>query len=282
VKLAAVAILAAAALPAAAAKPVAETPVLAFSAEAGGNADVYVAALDGTGLRRLTTSPAADFDPSWSPDHRRVAYRCQVGTSSDICVVEVAGGAPANVTATPGDEWSPAWSPDGDWIAFYSDRADRGSIWLMHPDGSAIHRLVAAGEYPSWSRDGRWVAYADMLTRDIAVVGADGSGKRLLARSRAYDMSPSFAPGGRAIVFDSQRGFRRVRERGIGPEFEIFRVGVAGRGVRRLTRNLSEDRFPDYGPDGRVIFSRGGALWIANGDGTQKRRLPLNGTFPDW
>jgi hypothetical protein len=65
--------------------PLAATPFLAFSAERAGNTDIYVAALDGTGLRRLTTAPGADFDPSWSPDRTRVAYRCQVGTSSDIC-----------------------------------------------------------------------------------------------------------------------------------------------------------------------------------------------------
>jgi len=282
VRCAAAALVAALAVPGAGARPSGAETALAFSAEAGGNTDVYVAALDGSRLRRLTTSPGADFDPSWSPDHRHVAYRCQVGTSSDICVVGVAGGGAVNLTQTRGDEWSPAWSPDGDWIAFYSDRADRGSVWVMRPDGSEAHRLVPAAEYPSWSPDGSRIAYADMRTRDIAVVGADGREKRLLARSAAYDMSPSFSPGGRAIVFDSQRAFRRVHEFGIGPEFEIFRVGVNGKSVRRLTRNRAEDRFPDYGPDGRIVFSRGGALWIANGDGTHKRRLPLNGTFPDW
>jgi TolB protein len=121
-----------------------------------------------------------------------------------------------------------------------------------------------------------------MRTRDLAVVRADGSRKRLLARDPAYDMSPSFSPDGRRIAFDSQRGFKRVVERGVGPEFEIYSVGVDGRGIRRLTRNRVEDRFPDFGPDGRVIFSRGGELWIVNANGSRARRLPLHGSFPDW
>jgi Tol biopolymer transport system component len=264
------------------ADPSAAGPLLAFSAERNGNSDIYVAALDGTGLRRLTTGPDADFDPSWSPDRRRVAYRCQVGTSSDICIVGVDGAGSVDVTNTPGDEWSPAWSPDGRWIAFFSDRADQGSLWLMHPDGSAARRLVGGGEYPAWSPDGRLLAYADMPTRDLAVVRADGSHKRLLARSPAYDMSPSISPNGRLVAFDSQRGFAHVRERGIGPEFEIYRVGIGGRYVRRLTRNRAEDRFPDFGPGGRIVYSRGGQLRITGSDGRNARRLPLHGSFPDW
>ena len=268
-------------MPAGAAAP-ARAPLVAFSAEHDGNADVYVAALDGSGLRRLTTAPGADFDPSWSPDRRRIAYRCQVGTSSDICIVDLDGGPSLDVTNTPGDEWSPAWSPDGRWIAFFSDRADLGSIWLMHPDGSEAHRLIAGAEYPAWSSDGRVIAYSDMRTRDIALARADGSHRQLLSRNPAYDMSPSISLNGRLMAFDSQRGFRHVRERGIGPEFEIYRMGIGGRFARRLTRNQVEDRFPDFGPGGRIIFSRGGRLWIVGEDGRHARRLPLDGSFPDW
>ena len=256
--------------------------LIAFSTERGGNTDVYVAFEDGSGLRRVTTSPAADFDPSLSPDRGSLAYRCQVGTANDICTVGVDGGPVTDVTrGWPGDEWSPAWSPDGAWIAFFADRAPTG-LWLIRPNGSDAHSLVGGGEYPSWSPDGSLIAYADMPTRDIAVVHADGTGKRLLARNAAYDMSPSFSPNGRTIAFDSQRGFRRVRERGIGPEFEIYVVGADGRHVRRLTRNQAEDRFPDFGPDGRIVFSREGVLWTSNRDGSHKRRLPLEGSFPDW
>jgi hypothetical protein len=84
------------------------------------------------------------------------------------------------------------------------------------------------------------------------------------------------------LSFDSQRGFKRVRERGIGPEFEIYTAGKNGRRLKRLTRNHFEDRFPDYGPDGRIIYSEGGQLWIVGGQGHHRHRLPLQGSFPDW
>jgi Tol biopolymer transport system component len=274
------ALVAAALATCAGAAPQTRTPLLlAFSAESAGNTDVFVAREDGSDVRRLTSSPGADFDPSLSPDRQEVAYRCQRGTSSDTCVVGVDAGRPRDLTNTRGDEWSPAWSPDGRSIAFFSDRGPLG-IWLMRPDGSSPHLLVAGGEYPSSSPDAERIAYGDMATRDIAIVRSDGSHKHLVARNPAYDMSPSFSPDGRRIAFDSQRSFRHPLERGIGPEFEIY-VRANGR-VRRLTRNRAEDRFRDFGPDGRIVFSRGGRLWVTNRDGTHKRRLPLDGTFPDW
>ncbi len=44
---------------------------IAFSSED----DVYVMDADGSHLRRLTTAPGPEFEPSWSPDGTRIAYR---------------------------------------------------------------------------------------------------------------------------------------------------------------------------------------------------------------
>src|SRR6266545_3533102 len=37
--------------------------------------DVYVMRADGSHVRRLTSQRGAEFDPSWSPDGTRIAYR---------------------------------------------------------------------------------------------------------------------------------------------------------------------------------------------------------------
>ena len=60
-----------------------------------------------------------------------------------------------------GDIWDAIWSPDGRWIAFtLATKASGGQheLYLMHPDGSALHRLVSASDglistQPFWSRD---------------------------------------------------------------------------------------------------------------------------------
>ena len=47
---------------------------VAFEGLTTGNADIYVVGVDGTGLRRLTTDPATDQYPQWSPDGTTIVY----------------------------------------------------------------------------------------------------------------------------------------------------------------------------------------------------------------
>jgi hypothetical protein len=51
----------------------APTGRIAFSMGSSTHEDIYAVNADGSGLVRLTDDPAADFDPSWSPDGRRIA-----------------------------------------------------------------------------------------------------------------------------------------------------------------------------------------------------------------
>jgi Tol biopolymer transport system component len=47
---------------------------IVFSQSLGSGADLYSALPDGSGLRRLTTSPEDDLDPAVSPDGKEIAF----------------------------------------------------------------------------------------------------------------------------------------------------------------------------------------------------------------
>src|SRR5689334_21307646 len=52
---------------------------IAFASNRAGNFDIYTMSADGKAVTRLTTSPAADFEPTWSPDGARIAFLSQRG-----------------------------------------------------------------------------------------------------------------------------------------------------------------------------------------------------------
>jgi dipeptidyl aminopeptidase/acylaminoacyl peptidase len=103
--------------------------------------DIYVVNGDGTGLRQLTTGPAAEFDPSWSPDGRRIAYRVDSGpAAADIFVMNADGSGQRRIASG----LSPAWSPDGAMIAYADDQGSFAGA-LAAPPGWPGGRLGVRG-----------------------------------------------------------------------------------------------------------------------------------------
>ena len=113
----------------------------------GKRPQLYVIAPDGTGLRRLTTTPRSN--PSWSPDGRHLVY----DDGRRIVVVDSNGKNRRYLTAPTWWCYDPAWSPDGQTIAFvrYPSRtSDQGDLWIMSTDGTSPRLLAEDAEDPAW------------------------------------------------------------------------------------------------------------------------------------
>ncbi len=178
--------------------------------------DIWSMRADGTHVRRLTSSPAMEFDPTWSPDGSRIAYRHwpHNGTSR-IFVMKADGSDQWNLTRK--DVWGPDWSPDGRRIAFNSVVGTGGFDvygYVVAPDGSGLRRISRHYvEYPAWSPDGSRIAFmapepgATGSNPDYNIFGmdADGSHVRRLTTAPGEDGWPAWSPDGTRIVFSSAR-----------------------------------------------------------------------------
>ena len=112
--------------------------VIAFSRLAGAKSGLYLIRPDGTHLQRLTTKPA--FNPSWSPDGRRLVF----DNGSAISVINADGSGLRKLR--PKASKDPAWSPDGRTIAFVRE----GSVWLMGSNGAHVRIAVRNADQPAW------------------------------------------------------------------------------------------------------------------------------------
>lgn len=166
---------------------------------------------------------------------------------------------------------------NGQIVAYF-----KGQLYLIEPDGGTRRAVLGTtgGQEPTWSRDGSWIAFAkgrppeDPSTSDLYLVRPDGSGLRLVARDA---MQPTWSPDGRRLAF-MRDACADLDCPGIENSFELFVVGVDGRGLQQLTRNADYDGEPAWSPDGREIaFSSADGLFLIRPDGSGRRRLTRGG-----
>jgi TolB protein len=173
-----------------------------------GDGNLFVMHADGTHLKQLT-SGASVSAPSWSPSGGQIVVVRNQGT--ELIVIDATGDGIHVISSRHGYYQVPAWSPDGRWIAVQSapvGALDVESVYLLHPDGSDLHRVpgsTLSEGFPAWSPNGARLAYRS--GERIWLMNADGTHRRQLTHCRlpcVADYSPAWSPDGRRIAFTRQ------------------------------------------------------------------------------
>jgi Tol biopolymer transport system component len=252
-----------------------------------------------TGARRQIAD-ADGLQPRWSPSGHRVAY-WTAGTAGrnigqrDIWTVPAGGGPPTAVTHDAAVDWNPVWSPDGQHLYFSSDRGGSMNIWRVAIDersGRATsdpEPLTTPSSFTAhlaFSADGRRLAYSSIVQRqNIQRMRFDPAAERLMgdpswvtSGSRSWAL-PQPSPDGEWVAFWS-----------FFTQEDVYLAHPDGTGLRQLTNDAANDRFPSWSPDGkRLAFAsnRTGEyqIWIINADGSGLAQLtaaPEGLVYPVW
>jgi Tol biopolymer transport system component/DNA-binding winged helix-turn-helix (wHTH) protein len=212
-----------------------------WNGEKQDNFDIYVMQIGAEAPVRITSDPASDVSPAWSPDGRTMAFvRTLSYDRGEIVLVPAAGGPEHRIgevrdpefRETPPSLVSLTWSPDGRWIgASHRGSHDTGeNIYLFSVTGE-VRRVTGNGgafgyHTPAFSPDGRALAFGRMsgnLSGEIVVLrlGPDfrpvGKERSLTAGAR-LSVRPSWTPDGNGILYLSAR---RVYE---APEIRLVQV----------------------------------------------------------
>jgi Tol biopolymer transport system component len=254
--------------------------LIAYSTQDG---DIWVMRVDGSNRRQVTSAGGHDFDPSLSPDGRRVVFRTSrghyapdpTGTGVEgIMVADVDGSREREIQPRRGGLF-PDWSPDGRRIALSTLRADgTETILTMNPDGTNVHDTgVVGGECAEWSPDGARLAYCHHGRGgnfDVWVMNADGSHQQRLTSAAGRDYPGAWSLDGRRVAFGSQRG----------GNFDVWVMNADGSGQTRLTSGADQESPAAWLPDGRIVYASFHAeeplprWYLMNADGTGVRSLP--------
>jgi TolB protein len=259
---------------------------LAFSNNATGRKEIWIADYDGENLTRLTSDNSINLLPRWSTDGTRIYYTTYRYGNPDMFEIDRTAGKIKPFTTFQGLNIPGGFSPDGMTMAMTLSRGEDPGIYTLDIVTKKVKRLLknfGVSSSPTWSPDGTQVAFvSDRAGNPQLHVLEIATGKtRRLTRFNWCD-SPSWSPSGEWIVFAG----RETRKE----KLNIFITDLTGSQIRRLTSDAGDNEDPSWSPDGRFVAftsNRRGKreIFLMDADGSAPHPLTEmkgNSFTPNW
>lgn len=183
--------------------------------------DVWVSELNGQRVVRLTSTPAVERDPHFSPDGKSIAFTSNRSGGNAVYTVPVEGGTPTRLTWHPSASGARGWTPDGKKVLYASTRETAPTgyerLWTVGTDGGPSTLLTAQwGTDGSLSPDGtrialdrvdrwdsEWRAYRGGQNTPLVVLNLKDHSETLIPNESTTDIQPLWI--GETVYFLSDR-----------------------------------------------------------------------------
>ncbi|RHJ93096.1 S41 family peptidase [Parabacteroides bouchesdurhonensis] len=253
--------------------------------------DIYTVPTAGGKAAQLTTNPAHDTRPVWSPDGQQIAFASNRNGNFDIFIMDKDGGVPRQLTSHSENEYPEAFTNDKHILyqaSIQQDAKDGQFPSFLFPQ---IYKVSADGGRPelfssltmeniSINKDGDKLLYQDKkgyedawrkhhtssITRDIwlCTLNGDRSYKKITS-FKGEDRNPVWAADGNSFYYLSE-------ENG---SFNVYKGDLSGKNEKQITNHTTHPvRFLSSDNNGTLCYSYDGEIYTVK-EGSQPQKVNI-------
>jgi TolB protein len=241
---------------------------VAFTMRVNGQDDIYAIAIGETQPTRLTSHPADDRNPAWSPAGEKLAFASHRDGNWELYVLDLPTGEITRLTFDLAYQAAPSWSPDGMWLAYEGYQDGNLDIYIIRVDGSeGPFRLTfdpSPDSDPAWStaEAGREIAYVSWRdgNKEIYLLSLDDpredTARNVTNTPDLNEEHPAWSPGGLLLAYSAElEGSSLIYAKPIG---DLSSDPVT----------VGQGHNPDWSPDGESLIytaRQGGRSYLLAG-----------------
>lgn len=250
--------------------------------------DLWIVNKTGGEAKRLTSTPAVESNPYFSPDGQWIAFSSNRSGTSNVYIVSVEGGMSKQLTWHPSGSEVRGWTNDGKSVLFASgrDTAPRSynRLYTVSTNGG-LPTLVSE----QWGHDGHfspngkqmivdkmdrwdveWRAYRGGQNTPLIILDLESNEEQLLPNDSTTDIQPIWMND--KIYFLSDRDLVA----------NIWSYDPASKALDQITKFKGSDVKWLSGHNGTLVYEREGYLHTMNlnSNNTTQLNIEVIGDFP--
>ncbi len=250
--------------------------------------DIFTVPVSGGTATQLTTNPAYDSRPVWSPDGASIAFASDREGSLDVYIMSAQGGTPKRLTTNSGSETPLAFRDNGTILFQASEMPSAGDIQFPSSQFPQVYSVSVNGGRPqmftsiamdqiSVNPTTGKILYTDKkgyedpwrkhhtssIARDIWMSNADGkTGFKKLTDFAGENRNAVWAPDGKSYYYLSEKD----------GSFNVYKSAPGAQPVRLTQHTTHPVRFLSIAKDGKMAYSYNGELYTLT-DGGQPSKV---------
>ena len=253
--------------------------------------DIYTVPVSGGRATQITTNPAHDTRPIWSPNGQKIVFASDRMGSMDIFIVDKEGGIPTRLTTHSGNE-NPIVFKDNEHVLFQANILPAAEdMQFASAQFPQVYEVSTKGGRPimfssmpmedlNFSPDGHSILYHDKkgyecswrkhhtssITRDVWMCTLNGERSyKKLSTFNGEDRNPVWADANTYYYLSEQTG-----------SFNIFKADIKGGQPKQITHHTQHPvRFLSRANNGTLCYGYNGGIYVLK-EGNQPQKVTIN------